>query len=78
MSKKSIRPQSRRHILIYDEDWDWLMQHFGAGSLHPIGVGPAIRAIIHKHVRDLQARAQVRMEPQALAREPEDELESAQ
>lgn len=57
MSRKALYPQSRRHILIYDQDWEWLLQNFGAESAHPYGVGPAIRDIIHKHVGALRQRA---------------------
>ena len=58
MSKKARLPQSRRHILVYDEDWEWLDTHFGATSPRPIGVGPSCREIIHKHVQDIKAKFQ--------------------
>ena len=47
VSKKSLLPQHRRHIFIYDEDWEWLSERYGADGL----VSAAIRAIIHKYIQ---------------------------
>ena len=58
MSRKSVLPQSRHHILIYDEDWDWLEQHYGRGSAHAqVGGSGAIRAVLHQRVLGMKARA---------------------
>ena len=62
MSRKSRLPQSRHHILVYDEDWEWLEQHFGASSSRPIGIGPAIREIIHKHLENIRDKFQQRLD----------------
>jgi len=56
MSKKSRLPQSRRHIEVYDEDWEWLQQHYGKNSASKLGVGPACREIIHSKVAQLRQR----------------------
>lgn len=56
MSKKSLIPQSPRHILVYDEDWDFLVQNFGPGSAKGVGVSRSIREIIHQRVLGLKAR----------------------
>jgi hypothetical protein len=53
MSKKSPLPQSRRHVMLYDEDWDWLQAEFG----QKIGVGAAIKVIVHRKVQDMKAKA---------------------
>lgn len=58
MSKKSVLPQSRHHILIYDEDWEWLERHYGKGSAaSQIGTSGAIRAVLHQRVLGMKARA---------------------
>lgn len=57
MSKKAALPQSRRHVMIYDEDWEFLQQEFGQGSKSEIGVGVAIKTIVHAKVQDMKARA---------------------
>lgn len=62
MSRQNSRPASRRHILVYDEDWEWLMEHFGPMSGRPFGVGPSIREIVHKHVNGLRTRVQERID----------------
>lgn len=56
MSKRAERPQSRRHILVFDEDWEYLDKLYGPQGLKRIGVGPAIRQIIHAKVKALKAR----------------------
>lgn len=58
MSRKAILPQSRHHVLIFDEDWDWLTQNYGPGSYgSQIGISGAIRAIIHQRVLGMKAKA---------------------
>ena len=56
MSKKARLPQSRRHIFVYDEDWDFIERWYGISSPHPIGVGRALREIIHQRVEFLKAK----------------------
>lgn len=41
------KPKSRRHVHIYDEDWELLQQLYGAGSANRIGASEAVRKIIH-------------------------------
>ena len=60
MSKKAELPQTRRHVLVFDEDWNFLLETYGAQGQKPIGVGAAIRRIVHAKVlalRDRQNRA---------------------
>lgn len=58
MSKKSTLPQSRHHILVYDEDWEFLQQNYGPGSAAAaVGVSGAIRAIVHQRVLGVKAKA---------------------
>lgn len=58
MSKKSALPQSRHHVLIYDEDWKFLEQNYGPGSANAaLGISGAIRAIIHQRILGIKARA---------------------
>ena len=57
MTKKIEYPQSRHHIFIYDEDWKFLEQIYGAKGDHPLGVSEALRRIIHAKVLDLKAKA---------------------
>ena len=62
MSKRAIRPQSRRHILVYDEDWKWLETAFGASSPGRLGVGPIIRQIVHLYVGRLRSKTQIEID----------------
>jgi hypothetical protein len=60
MSKRSRLPQSARHILIYDDDWEFLEARFGSQGIKPIGVSNVIRALIHQRItawREAEARA---------------------
>lgn len=56
MTKKTELPQSRHHVLIFDEDWAFLNENYGAQALKPIGVSAAIRKIIHAKVLGLRQR----------------------
>ena len=51
MSKKSLLPQVRKHIMVYQEDWEWLERHYGKGSPHEaLGIGGVIKTVIHRFV----------------------------
>lgn len=60
MSRKAIRPQRARHIFVYDEDWEflerWIGQWKGDRRSMPIGVGAAIRDIVHARVTFLRSK----------------------
>jgi hypothetical protein len=56
MSKRSLFPQSRRHIWVYDKDWAFLDAHFGDQSESKMGVGAMVREIVHNYVERLKAR----------------------
>lgn len=58
MSKRSTIPQSRHHVSIFDEDWDWLQRAFGPGSQSELGVGRAIRTVVHSYVKRLRLQEQ--------------------
>lgn len=63
MTKKSELPHSPRHLLIYDEDWEWLKSNYGPGSANEaVGIGGAVRTIIHGHIGKLKARVQSRID----------------
>ena len=57
MTKRSLLPQHPRHILIYDEDWEFLQAEYGPDGAVHIGVSSAIRTIIHSYVTRLKAKA---------------------
>lgn len=58
MSKRAELPQSRHHVLIFDEDWSFLEANFGRQSLNRIGAGVAIRKLVHSHVKGLRQKIQ--------------------
>lgn len=56
MPKRSALPQSRHHLMLFDEDWEYLSSRYGAsGVTSHVGVGEVIRALVHKAVRQLRA-----------------------
>lgn len=57
MPRKSDLPKSRHHVMLFDEDWDFLEQNYGPNSQSGIGVSAAIAAIVHAKVRALRAKA---------------------
>lgn len=58
MAKRAELPFSRHHVLIFDEDWEWLEANYGAYSANRIGAGVAVRRMVHFHVRALKQKAQ--------------------
>jgi hypothetical protein len=62
MPRKSEIPQTRRHVHIYDEDWEWLNRNYGPDSESKVGISTAIRQIIHKFVSTKQAEIQERID----------------
>lgn len=70
MSKKIPFPSSTRHLLLYDEDWEYLESRFGPRGVRPVGVSTVIRAILHQKVMALrQAEVEAR-DQQTPARDP--------
>lgn len=64
MSRKSELPKSRHHIMLYDEDWEFLETNYGKSSGTPVGASAAISAIVHAKVRQLRAAAAAAWEQQ--------------
>jgi hypothetical protein len=56
VSRKAELPQSSRHILIFDEDWEFLDRYYGRLSSSRLGVSVAIRKIVHRKVSELKAQ----------------------
>lgn len=54
MSKRSILPQTRRHIWLYDEDWEFMLQMWGRDSPSRVGVSVAIRELIHRRIGQIK------------------------
>ena len=63
--RKGAQSQSRRHIHIYDEDWEWLLKHFGPESPERFGTSKAVRNIIHAFVKASKARQQTAIDAAA-------------
>lgn len=68
MPRRSSVPQSPRHIMIYDDDWEYLMQQYGPTSEKRIGAGNAIRELVHRAVGHLRAAEQQLRDARASAR----------
>lgn len=58
MSKKVGPGTSRRHVHLFDEDWDFLSTVFGRDNPKRVSVAEAIRTIVHASVRNMRARAE--------------------
>lgn len=56
--RRSDRPVTSRHIMVYDEDWEYLDALYGRGNgPGAVGTGVAIRKLIHKWVKGMKAKA---------------------
>jgi hypothetical protein len=62
MTKKLLGHQSRHHIYLFDEDWEYLMRVFGPASRNKIPVSEAIRTIVHRAVGQIRAKADARID----------------
>lgn len=50
MSKKSTLPQSRHHVMVYDEDWTFLLEYCRDRAEENLGPGTVVRELIHRRV----------------------------
>jgi len=57
MTKRPEQPLVRKHVMLFEEDWEFLSENYGPGGAKPIGVSDAIRKIVHAKVNGLKARA---------------------
>jgi hypothetical protein len=55
MPRRAPLPQSRHHIYIYDEDWEFLLEMYGPQSSNPVGLSAIIRNVVHQRVLGLKA-----------------------
>lgn len=60
MPRQSPLPQSSHHILLYDEDWEWLQRYYGVNN-HPnrLGASAAIREIVHDKIKERRALQEI-------------------
>jgi len=58
-------PQTRRHVWIFDQDWEYLEANFGAQSAKPIGTSRTVRTLIHNWVNGQKAKAQALIDASA-------------
>lgn len=65
MSKKAILPQRARHIMIFDEDWEFIDKIYGMKSPSKLGVSEAIRTIVHKKCQAMRARYEGQLDERA-------------
>lgn len=52
MPKKERAPVTRRHIYLFDSDWDFIMSHFDA----TVGASTTIREVLHTWVEGVKAK----------------------
>jgi hypothetical protein len=62
VSKKSPLPQTRRHVFLFDEDWAYLLLHYGPDSVNKVGVSETVKSIIHAYVKRMKARVDLRLD----------------
>ena len=65
MNRRFEAPSTRRHVFIYDEDWQFLQSAYGATS------SKAVRNIVHSYVSRLQEQVNQKMQARA-AKRPEE------
>ena len=69
--RKSIRPQSRRHIWFYDDDWEFIDKFMAPrAGLSP---GSYVRELTHRFVEQQREAQQLRVEAAQRASRPHQE-----
>jgi hypothetical protein len=58
--RRVIRPQSRRHLWLYDEDWDFVSTHVAARTRLP--PGSWVREMLHRVVLQLREERYIQNE----------------
>ena len=65
---KRLRTASRHHIILYDEDWDFLEKLTEGQTGTQISVSQIIRQLVHKRVKELRVKLKEPGVPEALLR----------
>lgn len=71
MSKKSLLPQHRRHVMMYDEDWDFLMAYYEQDPQGRPSPGVAVRELVHKRVMFMKEQINAKLSAAPIAKELE-------
>ncbi len=71
MTSRAAKPQRPRHIPILDEYWEWIEKAYGPSSDSKLGVGPAIRAIVHDFVKMQKALIQKKLDARPAGAKPQ-------
>jgi hypothetical protein len=74
LSKRHILPCRKFHTELYSEDLDFLEARFGRSGDRFLGVGRAIREIVHKRVREMKSRIQAEVDRQQSAESQQSEV----
>lgn len=61
MSKKSTLPQSRRHVMMYDEDWEFLTRYWEQDPQARPSPGVAVRELVHRRVMAMKEEINARL-----------------
>ena len=56
MSKKSTIPQERHHLMIYQEDWEFLESYCRDRAGENLSPGVVIREMVHKRIMALREK----------------------
>lgn len=71
MSKRSAKPQRARHVVLLDEDWDYLTKLYGPQSSTPVGVSEMIRTLVHRACERLREAEEGKVEQLRSAAKPQ-------
>lgn len=72
MSKKSPIPQQRRHVHIYDDDWEFLASVYNSTNGSAIrGPSHAIREIVHRQIAKIRANSEAMIDQERRRKESE-------
>lgn len=62
MPRRLVRPQSRHHVFLYDEDWDFISAFYSKRSPSAFGTSKFVREVVHQRVLAIKAKQQEAIE----------------
>jgi len=51
MTKRGELPQSNRHVMIYDQDWEFLTEMYGPRGINrSVSISEVVKKIVHQKI----------------------------
>lgn len=73
MTKRGDKPQSNHHLMIYDEDWQFLSEHYGPnGLVKGMSISEVVKKIVHQKIFAMRQKLAERLDREHAANNQEE------